>query len=46
MMRHRLIDARKAEGFPVQATCRVVDVAPSSSSDWCAKVAAGRTETE
>jgi putative transposase len=43
--RYRFIDARKAEGFPVAAACRVAGVATSSYYDWCCRSAAP-TETE
>ena len=40
-MRHRFVDARKAEGFPVLAACSVAGVSTSAYYDWLAKNAAG-----
>ena len=39
MTSYRFIDARKAEGFPVVATCRVAGVATSSYYEWCCRSA-------
>ena len=39
MTRYRFIDARKAEGFPVIAACRVAGVATSSYYEWCCRSA-------
>ena len=34
MTRYRWVSARKAEGFPVRAACRVAEVAPASFYEW------------
>lgn len=34
MTRYRWVSARKAEGFPVRAACRVAKVAPASFYEW------------
>jgi putative transposase len=34
MTRYRWVGARKAEGFPVRAACRVAKVAPASFYEW------------
>ena len=39
MTRYRFVDARKAEGFPVGASCRVAGVSTSSYYDWLGRSA-------
>jgi transposase len=44
--RYRCVDARKAEGFSVNAACDAVDVSTSGFYDWLARRDAPPTERE
>ena len=46
MTRYRWVAARKAEGFPITAACKVADVSRQAFHDWQAKLAAGPTPAE
>jgi putative transposase len=44
--RYRWVAARKAEGFPITAACKVAEVSKTAFDDWRRKQATGPTETE
>jgi hypothetical protein len=44
--RYRWVTARKAEGFPITAACKVVEVSTTAFDDWRRRVAAGPTDAE
>jgi putative transposase len=44
--RYRWVAARKAEGFPITAACRVAEVSSSAFDDWRRREAAGPTAAE
>ena len=46
MSPYRFVSTVKAEGFPVDAACAVVEVSTSAYYEWAAKTAAGPTEAE
>ena len=46
MTRYRWVAARKAEGFPITAACKLADVSRQAFHDWQAKLAAGPTPSE
>ncbi len=43
MSRYRRVAARKAEGFPITAACRVAEVSPSAFDDWRRRETGGPT---
>lgn len=46
MTRYRWVAARKAEGFPITAACKVAEVSTTAFDDWRRRQAAGPTESE
>lgn len=46
MTRYEWVVARKAEGFPITAACRVAGVSTSAFDDWRRRRAAGPTAAE
>ncbi len=46
MTRYRWVTARKAEGFPTTAACRVAEVSPAAFYDWCRRLEGGPTPAE
>ena len=46
MTRYVWVAARKAEGFPITAACRVAEVSRQAFHDWRARQAAGPTDAE
>lgn len=46
MTRYRWVAARKAEGFPITAACRVAEVSTTAFHDWRQRDVAGPSETE
>lgn len=46
MTRYRWVAARKAEGFPTRAACKVAEVSTTAFDDWRRRQAAGPTESE
>lgn len=46
MTRYRWVAARKAEGFPITAACKVAEVSTTAFDDWRRREAAGSTDAE
>ncbi len=46
MTRYRWVAARKAEGFPITAACKVAEVSTTAFDDWRRRGAAGPTDAE
>lgn len=46
MTRYRWVAARKAEGFPITAACKVAEVSTTAFDDWRRRQAAGPTAAE
>lgn len=46
MIRYRWVAARKAEGFPITAACKVAEVSTTAFNDWRRREAAGPTAAE
>ena len=46
MSRYKWIAARKAEGFPIKAACKIAEVSRQAFNDWRKKRVAGSTEAE
>lgn len=46
MTRYRWVAARKAEGFPITAACKVAEVSTTAFDDWRRRQAAGPTDAE
>lgn len=46
MTRYRWVAARKAEGFPITAACKVAEVSTTAFDDWRRKQAAEPTDAE
>lgn len=46
MTRYRWVAARKAEGFPITAACRVANVSRQAFGDWRARQAAGPSKAD
>ena len=46
MTRYRWVAARKAEGFPITAACKVAEVSTTAFDDWRRGGAAGPTDAE
>jgi transposase InsO family protein len=44
--RYRWVAARKAEGFPITAACKVAEVSTTAFDDWRRRGAAGPTDAE
>jgi putative transposase len=44
--RYRWVAARKAEGFPITAACKVAEVSTTAFDDWRRREAAGPTDAE
>jgi putative transposase len=44
--RYRWVAARKAEGFPITAACKVAEVSTTAFDDWRRRQAAGPTDAE
>jgi transposase InsO family protein len=44
--RYRWVAARKAEGFPITAACKVAEVSTTAFDDWRRREAAGSTDAE
>jgi putative transposase len=44
--RYRWVTARKAEGFPITAACKVAQVSTTAFDDWRRREAAGPTDAE
>jgi len=44
--RYKWIAARKAEGFPIKAACKIAEVSRQAFNDWRKKRVAGSTEAE
>ncbi|HET6952551.1 MAG TPA: IS3 family transposase [Acidimicrobiales bacterium] len=46
MTRYRWVAARKAEGFPITAACKVAEVSTTAFDDWRRRGAAGPSDAE
>lgn len=46
MTRYRWVAARKAEGFPITAACKVAEVSTTAFDDWRRRQAAGPSQAE
>lgn len=46
MTRYRWVAARKAEGFPITAACKVAEVSTTAFDDWRRRETAGPTDAE
>jgi hypothetical protein len=46
LCRYQWVAARKAEGFPITAACKVAEVSVPAFNDWHRRQEAGPTEVE